>query len=162
MEIISDSIKGLALAAIAGTIVLFLSPSGATEKSIRTIVSVFLVCCVVMPFVSGDKSLDFSFSLPQKDSLNSQMNITQQAGEQLKEELKEVVSSSLASMGIEPVGVNIDININGEKISVEKIQIIVKEEDFYISSEVEKKLFDDLGIKASVLQQTAEDENENN
>ncbi len=150
METLRLWITGLCIGAITGSLILFLSPSGATAKSIRTIVGVFLICVTVMPILSGKEKIDFSLDIPENEYNQNQTDIINTAGEQLKSEIEEDIINQLQSVGAEVQRVDTDININGDEISVEKITVILKKEDMQKASQIKALIKENLGLITEV------------
>ncbi len=63
MEALKQWIVCIIFCSLAGTVVSVLSPKGATERAMKTVVAVFLICAFISPFLGGTEiDTDFNFS----------------------------------------------------------------------------------------------------
>ncbi len=133
-------IMGIAVAAIIGGVVLVLTPEGATEKSVKTIVSFFLIASMVLPLSKVEK-LNLSLQTMQNEAVENS-KIADAAVDAFVQNLKDEISSTLENNGIKINEINISANISNNEISVEQIQIILNEKDKRVAEEILKNHLD--------------------
>ena len=151
MDTIRLWVTGLASAAVIGAVVLVLTPSGAAEKAVKTMVSVFLISSMILPFVKG-ADLNLETEIPYNEYVADDSNsIAQAMAEQFKSKLSASVENILSQNGIQTHSISIDIKTNGEEISVEEVKVILKKESENALSSAKEILDEELQIKADVL-----------
>lgn len=123
METVKQWALTVAVSAVAGAIILMLSPDGALNKSVRTAVSLFLIVAMLSPFVKG---VDFSDFDILTEGEYEQPDLTDAVAEQMKQALQAKITEILADCGIKPIAVNIDISVDGENMTIENIKIILE------------------------------------
>ncbi len=157
MDSIRLWVTGLTSAAIIGAIVLVVVPGGGAEKTVKTMVSVFLISSIVIPFANGGNwnfETDFSAAESVTETQNS---IATAMSEQIKRKLSASVENILLKEGIQVSSVIIDIKTGGDEISVEKITVIMKKESSANVSQAKQILEAQLGVKADVGIEDTED-----
>lgn len=141
---------GVTVSAIVGAIILFLSPDGSTEKIVRAAVSLFLMCAILSPFLSGadPKAVINGIELPKIDSSQSSED---EAADFLQDGIKEKISEILSECGIKNADIRISINIeNGNEMKIENVQIIAdKNYEIYFKN-AEENIKNQLGIETKI------------
>ena len=127
MDIIRSWVTGVTAAAIIGAIVLALTPGGAVEKSVKTVVSVFLISSMILPLVKAE-NVNLDFKIDEGQTVTQNEEIVNSLVEHFKEKLELSINETLNNSGIQVSQISIDINTNGDEISVEKIKIVLKKE----------------------------------
>lgn len=141
---------GITVAAIIGAIVLALSPKGSTEKLVKTAVSLFLMCAILYPFISGANPIELfeKIELPEFDTSISQNN---SARNFLTNELKEKIAEILSQSGINDTDISIDISIENEnEMKINSVQIFAAEEFKNQFEKAENALRSQLGIETKI------------
>lgn len=157
MDTIRLWVTGLVAAAIIGAVVLALTPSGGAEKAVKTIVSVFLISSMLLPFVKGEGiSLDFDIENQTSAYVNSE-DIMDTVSQQFEKKLIASVENILWQNGIQTHSVSIDININGEEISVERVRVVLKKESADKVGEAKAFLEQELSVSADVIVENTEE-----
>ena len=156
MDAIRLWVTGLTSAAIIGAIVLVLLPGGGAEKTVKTMVSVFLILSIVLPFAkNADWKLATDFSV-EESAAETENSIARQMSEQMKTKLTLSIENILKKEGIQVYSVGIDIKTDGDEISVEKITVRIKKESSQSLGEAKQILETQLGVKADVEVEDAE------
>ncbi|MBQ8784375.1 MAG: stage III sporulation protein AF [Clostridia bacterium] len=156
METIRLWVTGLASAAVIGAVVLVLTPGGGAEKAVKTIVSVFLISSMLLPFVKGAE-LSLDTELPDEEEvIQNENGISEAMAEQFEVKLRETIENILSQKGIHTRSVSIDIKTNGDEISVEKVTVVIKKESANNLASAKEILENELQIKADVLLEGAE------
>ncbi len=119
-----------------------LSPKGGTERVMKVVVSTFLVCAFLSPFISGS-SVDIDFELPDfsehQYSLSSE--ITSQMIYQTEQETEKETISLLLSLEVEYISVDAEADVNSEnQIYISRITIKAKEEFRHRQKQIEANL----------------------
>lgn len=141
---------GITVAAIIGAIVLALSPKGSTEKLVKTAVSLFLMCAILYPFISGANPIELfeKIELPEFDISISQND---SARNFLANELKEKIAEILSQSGINDTDISIDISIENEnEMKINSVQIFAAEEFENQFEKAENALRSQLGIETKI------------
>ncbi len=149
MEMIRSWVMGITAAAIIGAVVLALNPSGAAEKSVKTIVAVFLISSMILPFVKSE-NLNFDFDSASVDTARQNEKIVNSVSEQFKEKLENSITDILSQNGIEVARINIDMNVKTDEVSVEKISITLKKESADKADEAKNILKEQLSVTAQI------------
>ena len=135
MEAIRDWALAVCVAAVAGSIAHLASPTGATQKIFRITVSVFFLCCMLSPILSGALSGDFQFDVeltPQTNSNTDEMQSTmeQQITDSFTASLRRLVEDELEEQGVQAEEISININTGEDGgISIREIVLLLKAED---------------------------------
>ncbi|WP_343252421.1 stage III sporulation protein AF [Ligaoa zhengdingensis] len=135
MEAIRDWALAVCVAAVAGSIAHLASPAGATQKIFRITVSVFFLCCMLSPILSGALSGDFQFDVeltPQTSSNTDEMQSTmeQQITDSFTASLRRLVEDELEEQGVRAEEISININTGEDGgISIREIVLLLKAED---------------------------------
>lgn len=141
---------GITVAAIIGAIVLALSPKGSTEKLVKTAVSLFLMCAILYPFISGANPIELfeKIELPEFDTSISQND---SARNFLTNELKEKIAEILSQSGINDTDISIDISMENEnEMKINSVQIFAAEEFKNQFEKAENALRSQLGIETKI------------
>lgn len=156
MDAIRLWVTGLTSAAIIGAIVLVLLPGGGAEKAVKTMVSVFLISSIVLPFAKiTDWEPDTDFFV-EDSAAETESSIARQMSEQMKTKLATSIENILQKEGIQVHSVGIDIKTDGDEISVEKISVRIKKESSRSLRETKQILETQLGVRADVEVEDAE------
>lgn len=155
MDIIRSWVTGVTAAAVIGAIVLALTPDGAVEKSVKTVVSVFLISSMILPLVKAD-DLNLDFEITESQMVTQNEEIVNLVGEQFKEKLRLSITETLNKNGIQVSRMSIDINTNGDEISVEKIKIILKKESAGEVSRAKEILEKEFSLQAEISAESKE------
>lgn len=150
MEALRLWIMGITFAATVGTVVLVLNPGGGAEKTVKTMVSVFLVCAIVKPLTKGMK-LNFYADLPEEEinmTVGNDINgaVTASFGEKLKKSIENLLDKN----GIYYSSVSIDIKTDDDEISVERVLIVLDEKGRNQIAETKEIIEKELGIKSEI------------
>ena len=151
MDVIKQWALGITVSAIVGAVILVLSPQGGTEKIVRTAVSLFLMCAILTPFMSGidvDSILDgVELNTQQADT----SEISETLAEQTKAAINEKIDEILSENGIKADSVNIDISIDEENnMTVNSVAITAKSEYSDKFSAVQDEIKSQLGIEVKI------------
>lgn len=141
---------GVTVAAVIGAVILSVAPSGATEKIVKTAVSLFLMCAMLYPFISGEEARGIlkNAELPDIDISESDRG---GAESYLEEKTKEKISAILSESGIKDPDINISISIdNGNEMKIDSVTVAAAEEYKDLFENAEASLKTQLGIEVKI------------
>ena len=141
---------GITISAIVGAIILFISPEGSTKKLVRAAVSLFLMCAILSPFLSGADPIELinGIELPE---IQSNESANGEASDYIENQIKEKISGILEECGIKNADIRISINIeNGNEMKIESVQIYAEKTYENNFENAEKDLNNQLGIKTKI------------
>ncbi len=127
METVKLWVMSLTASAIISAVVLTLAPNGALEKSIKTVVSIFLITSMLFPLVKNE-DINLSLDTIQNEvTENKKINETMATafGNNLKNEIKKTLEKNEINL----TNIEVKVNIDNNEITVEKIQVTVMEKD---------------------------------
>ncbi len=150
METLRLWITGITIAAITGAIVLFLTPEGGAEKAVKTMVSLMLISSIIMP-LSADVNSDTGLTLTDEeiDSENTEQ-INNTIANSLKNKLTESIEKILNENGIQIHSVSINMETNGDEISVKNVLVVIDEKSKNSVLSASEILEKELGVKADI------------
>ena len=163
-----DAIKQWAVclcsAVLAAGIIMMLAPEGGTKKILKTVVSIFVLCCIIAP-AANLSGIHFSISdKPQEaaqvnaDSLQAAIN--QQILTASEENIKKITIDALMAEGINPktVFVNMDI-AEDNSIIINQLDIVL--DNAQNQQETEHIINKTMGLECRIsVQESEEAENE--
>lgn len=155
MEAIKQWAICITLSAVAGAIIYVLSPKGATEKAVKTVISLFIITAILSPFISGKGiKLDVSFSESPGYSVNVKQ-LQEKINDQLKnsagEEIKKKIETILKDFGVTggQIVVSTDINKKGS-IFIKETSVMIPRKYSSLSKEIKDKIKKDTGLDAEI------------
>lgn len=141
---------GITVSAIVGAIVLSITPGGSTEKLVRAAVSLFLMCAILSPFLSGVDPMKLLDGVDLPDS-EIQSTENSEAQNYLEERMKEKISDILDECGIKNADIRISINIENEnEMSIESVEISAEKIYENKFKNTEENLKKQLGIEVKI------------
>lgn len=166
MESIKQWAVCLCAAVLAAGIIVMLAPEGGTKKILKTVVSIFVLCCMIAP-LANFTGINFSIAeKPQEvaqansDSLESAVN--QQVLKASEERIKQMAVNNLSAEGInvESVSVNMDIAEDNSIIINQLVIVLDNAPDQQAAESIIKKT---MGLECQIkVQESGELGNEGN
>ncbi len=147
MEFIRTWALGLCISAITGAVVIALSPSGSFEKSIRIVVSVFIICTMILPFSDSGSDIFQDDLFVSDESLSQAEKLSQEAYRQSEEYLRSSVITLLGNNGIFCDDVIIKMNTADNAAVIQSITVVNPDAD---ESKVKALIKDTLGVEVQV------------
>lgn len=147
MDTVRSWAMGLCMAAVAGAAVTALTPSGALEKSVKTVVSVFLLCSMILPLFNNYGSTENFSSNFFDGSDKAQKQLTGEVSRQAGEFLKSSIEKILEENGILYREVVIQMETTDESVSVESVTVAAPDAD---GEEVKNLIKNELGVEVQV------------
>lgn len=141
MEFIKTWTVCVCITLIVSVIFITLSPKGTMGKFYRIIISVFIFLSFIYPltdFKFDSFKSDFKFEDSYSDAAENAVDI----------EIANIIMAVLEENDVVSPMIDVNTSINGDEITIEDVKISVI--DDYDLKAVEKIVFDNLGIVASV------------
>lgn len=147
MEALHLWVTGLCSAAIICAVVTLLTPSGAMEKSVKSVVSVFLICMIILPFFKEKLTFSTNSSNILDESSSTAESMNNEVRMQTESYLKSTVEGVLNKNGISFREVVIDMEMTDNSISIKSVTVFGVEKDV---QNVKDILYKETGINAEV------------
>lgn len=147
MEALHLWVTGLCSAAIICAVVTLLTPSGAMEKSVKSVVSVFLICMIILPFFKEKLTFSNNSSNILDESSSTAESMNNEVRMQTESYLKSTVEEVLNKNGISFREVVIDMEMTDNSISIKSVTVFGVEKDV---QNVKDILYKETGINAEV------------
>lgn len=140
----------IVIASISGIVVLVLNPKGSAEKSIRTAVSLFILCSFVSPFLTEIKIPDF-----ENNSVVTTTFDKEKSDEIILAQMRSEISSKLTDVllkeGVSPESINVDIKLNeDDEVVVEGAVIVIDSNDSDSSQKLKNTVYSELGLNVEI------------
>ena len=148
MENIHAWAVGMCAAAIIGSVSALLTPSGSMEKSMKTVISIFLICAVVLPLFKNKVAVNNDISTYFAESEEDAFSITNEVGDQTESYLKTLIYEILQKNGITCEDIVIQIETNEESVNVKSITVYRPNKDAETVCGILKK---EAGIEVNVV-----------
>ncbi len=152
-----EAIKGWALAvcvaAVAGSIAHLASPSGSTQKIYKITISLFFLCCILSPIITGALSGDFQIDSSMQSQTEYRTDSLQNTMEKQVEEnfiasVKNITAEELNTIDVQPQEILINVNTNEESgIFITEIILSLDAKDQNKQAEIESRITQKLGQK---------------
>lgn len=135
MEVLKQWAVTVIFSSIFGAAVQLLTPKGKMERAVKTTVSLFFLCALLSPFLTGkfdfawddfdDKKLFF-----KSEILSQQENLNKTVLNQMQTEAENIIYKMVRSADINEASVNVDMDISEENsIVINEIKISVPVKD---------------------------------
>lgn len=147
MDVIHSWAVGMCAAAVIGAVATALIPSGSLEKSVKTVVSVFLLCALVLPFFKENLASQRYISTNFDEANEINQSISDEVGRQTEKYLKFSIEEILQKNGISCDDVIIEMEVKDESVSVSGVIIKNPSAD---ASTVKNIIKQELGVEATV------------
>ena len=146
MEFLKQWTVCVCITLVISTLLLVLSPKGSMKRFYRLVISMFIVISFVYPFTSLGKGVGIDFDKYGTSSYS----IGQENENGVYEEMiNKQVKACLEDNGYTGCSVTSRATLKDSELTVDEVQISVP--DDYGTDEVNKCVFDKLGINARVI-----------
>lgn len=150
MDFVKAWVLRIVIASISGIVVLVLNPKGSAEKSIRTAVSLFILCSFVSPFLTEIKIPDF-----ENNSVVTTTFDKEKSDEIILAQMRSEISSNLTDVllkeGVSPESINVDIKLNeDDEVVVEGAVIVIDSNDSDSSQKLKNTVYSELGLNVEI------------
>lgn len=155
MSAIKDWAICLCFAALSTAIVQMIMPSGSTEKTMKFVIGVFFISCIVSPlFTQNDiqaLKADFMQTSGEISTTRLQQEIDKQLETQIEERLKSLISQTLSQTGVKVNKIIIYMDrTEDNSISINTIDIVLDECTPAEKEMVQKTVLQSLGIMPKI------------
>ena len=150
MDFVKAWVLRIVIAAISGIVVLVLNPKGSAEKSVRTAVSLFILCSFVSPFISEIEIPDFETGAVVSTAFDEEKGDTIIL-EQMRSEISSKLTDVLLKEGVSPESINVDIKLNEDDVVVvEGAVIVIDSNDSDYSQKLKNTVYSELGLNVEI------------
>lgn len=151
-----DALKSWAItlcfAALAAGIAGVIAPSGNMEKVYKFAVSLFFLCCLLVPLFSL-KKIDLNLNIAktaQTQTADIQNTLRQQTLRQAEDNLADVIRQRCVKNGVTPVGVDVQLSTNGSSsYDISKVVILLSPNDKGRENDLQADLKQSMDINAT-------------
>lgn len=133
-------------AAVIGAVVTALIPSGSLEKSVKTVVSVFLLCCMILPFFKENLASQRYLSTNFDEAIETETALSSEISKETEKYLKLSIKEILQKKGISCDDVIIEMEVKDESVKVSSVVIKTTAN----SEKVKSIIKQELGVEATV------------
>lgn len=154
MDVLRQWALCVMIAAAAGTLVCLISPRGATDKAVRTVVGIFVVSTICMPLTELDiKEITlpaFAESYENRESFHDSDELIIFA---FRSETEKAIKSVASQCGVEISSVSVDVSMGDSCIIIHDMQVCIQNADasdlsYFLESAEEK-----LGVPVTITQE---------
>lgn len=142
-------------AALAAGMANIVAPKGNLEKSFRFAVSLFFLCCVLVP-VFHLKNVNLNLNLPNASgSVNTefQKSVDEQKLELSRDNVSSLIRDTCTKQGVTPLSVKADVTMDNKgAIAVNGATVTLKKADMGKKEAVVDAVKNDLGIQITVTE----------
>ena len=146
-ETFSSWASGICAAAVISAAVTALIPSGNLEKSVKTVISVFLICSLVMPFVKGNIAINGDISKNIEEYEGAENALLDEAQRQTEGFMKNSVVEILSENGITCEDVIIQSDMKDGELSIVSVTVVSPSADAQTVKDIVKS---QLGAEVTV------------
>lgn len=157
MEVLRSWGTTVCLAALAAGIAGIIAPSGKMEKVYKFAVSLFFLCCLLVPLFSLKNISLGSVSLNQTSNVsNRQLNsaVSEQAASVAQQNVSSLVENCCRSCGAVPEKINVQIAFAGgsssSEMSVSSTEVVLHSSDMSKKAKIVDTIKNKLGIDVEI------------
>jgi stage III sporulation protein AF len=154
MEALRSWATTACLAALVAGLAGIIAPSGKLEKVYKFAVSLFFLCCLLVPLFTL-KSINLNnLTIPQTQ-VNSaaaalQTTVNNQAEQMAESNIIQLVKNCCSDCSAAPLDVTVNVNSVGGKLSVESAEVILKSADMNKQKAIQDEVMSKLGINVII------------
>lgn len=157
MDAIKQWAVCLCAAVLAAGVVTMLAPEGGTKKILKTVVSVFILCCMLSPLAQWDGNLQLAFAAQSDNAREEKAETLQNALDRqvltaCEKKMRDLAEENLTAAGIkiDSITVSMDIGTDNSIIINELVVKVKKKQDQMAAKETLKQTMGvDCRIEAS-------------
>jgi stage III sporulation protein AF len=154
MDAVRSWATTVCLAALIAGIAGMIAPSGKLEKVYKFAVSLFFLCCLLIPIFSLKNIALGSINLPQtqNDSASSSLQgaVDSQAQQVAEDNISQLVKNCCTGCGVTPLAIHITVENINEKMSVQFAEVVLKSSDMGQGDKIKKAAMNNLGIDVKI------------
>ncbi len=139
---------GLCLCALICAILEIMTPNGSTEKVVRFVLGLFVICAVAAPLVNISLNFeDWAVAAPYKENSQLQAEIQNQSLRLINEALEKQIQTVTARFDTVPIKTEIDTDIDAEnRISIVSVTLILKHDIAEKALQIQNAVKTELGL----------------
>jgi hypothetical protein len=153
-----DALKSWALticfAALAAGIAGIIAPSGKIEKVYKFAVSLFFLCCLLVPLFSLKNISLTGIDLNKTSGVSSsELNsvVSEQAAGVARQNISQLVARCCRSCGVEPVKVNVLVSTGTDgAMSVKSAEVVLRAADMAKKAKIATTVMNRLGMSVKI------------
>lgn len=152
MEAIKDWALAVCVAAVAGSLAHLAVPAGSTQKVYKITISMFFLCCMLSPILTGlpDGAFSPEFSQPETEyrteALSSAME--QQIQTSFESSVRQLVQQELGAIGVQAEEIFINVNTDAQGgILITEMAVHLNAQHQSRAAEIETVIAEKIGLK---------------
>ncbi len=127
MDFIKSWTLTIVTAAVIGSLIVTLTPSGSMEKTVRTVVSLFLLVSFFLPFVKENNSgLIAEGNQPLFESA-PEFDHNELMSDMVQNEVRRLIAEVLDSHSVKYTEINVDISVSENEMIADKVTVVTQE-----------------------------------
>ncbi|MGN0536416.1 MAG: stage III sporulation protein AF [Acutalibacteraceae bacterium] len=153
MEQITAWAAGLCLCALVCAILEIITPDGSTEKIVRFVLGLFMICAVAVPLVNISLNFeDWAVVAPYKENSQLETEIQNQSLRLVNEALEEQIKTVTARFDTVPIKTEIHTDIDGNnRISIVSVTIVLEHDVAEKSLQIKNAVKTELGLDCNTV-----------
>lgn len=152
MDMIKQWIISLIFACAAGTLVSVISPKGSGEKTLRTVVGIFVIAAICAPLSELDADdftiPAFAYEYSEYNEYGMNEYLTQALEEEISRRISEIVEKNNLSIG----DVTVKAENNNDCIIIHNLLIKAQNNEYESAQNAAEILSDELGIPVTLTE----------
>lgn len=148
MDSVTAWAAGICLCTIVCAVLDMITPNGGTEKTVRFVLGLFMVCAVVVPL--ADFSFDWNeITAEEQYEANTDLkeDIQNQGIQIVERELEQMIADTAEPFGAVPEKTEINTDIDNEnRISIVSVTVILNGKDAEKAIQIKNAVESELGI----------------
>lgn len=153
MDMLKQWLISLVFAAVAGTLITVISPKGSSEKTLKTVVGIFIISAICSPLTELDPA---DFTLPafaQNNSVANEEEMSDYLAQALEAEIFRRISVCAEKMNIGIDDVVIEAEIDEEYcIIIHNILIKIQNHEYESAQKAADALSEELGMPVTLTE----------
>lgn len=131
MEALKQWAVTIIMTALSGAVIQILMPKGKTERMVNIILSLFFLCAILSPFITGTSQslwdeLNDKIFIPEAELSDKQENLNETILKETEKETENAIYKLAVQEGFSEINVNVNMDISGtNSISIDEIKISV-------------------------------------
>jgi stage III sporulation protein AF len=154
MDAVRSWTMTVCLAALIAGIAGIIAPSGKFEKVYKFAVSLFFLCCLLVPIFSLKNIALGSINLPQtqSDSASSSLQsaVDSQTQQMAENNISQLVKNCCSSYGVTPLAIHVTVDGTNGIMSVQSAEAVLKVADMGQADKIKKAVMNKLGIDVKI------------
>lgn len=131
METLKQWAVTIIMTALSGAVIQILMPKGKTERMVNIILSLFFLCAILSPFITGSTKalwdeLNNKILIPEAEFSANQVSLNETVLRETEKETENAIYKLAVQEGFSEINVQVNMDISGtNSISIDEIKISV-------------------------------------